>query len=100
MSAPQKERAIGAQLAARPGLRGVCLFAQPINRIDVTGAEVFGSIRQSLAARGIALHVSGLKLPAQTVLERAGWLTPGPLMVSYRTDAEALSALTGARPLP
>ena len=99
-SASTLERAIGAQLAARPGLRGVCLFAQPINRIDVTGAEVFGSIRQSLAARGIALHVSGLKLPAQTVLERAGWLTPGPLMVSYRTDAEALSALTGARPLP
>ena len=99
-SASTLERAIGAQLAARPGLRGVCLFAQPINRVDVTGAEVFGSIRQSLAARGIALHVSGLKLPAQTVLERAGWLTPGPLMFSYRTDAEALAALAGARPLP
>jgi len=69
------------------------LFAQPINRVDVTGAEVFGSIRRSLEARGVALHLSGLKLPAQTVLERAGLLTPGPLLFNYRTDGEALAGL-------
>jgi SulP family sulfate permease len=92
-SASTLERAIGQQVAARPGLRAVCLFAQPINRVDVTGAEVFGSIRQSLAARGIALYLSGLKLPAQTVLENAGLLAPDPLLASYRTDAEALAAL-------
>jgi SulP family sulfate permease len=92
-SASTLERAIGQQVAARPGLRVVCLFAQPINRVDVTGAEVFGSIRQSLAARGIALFLSGLKLPAQTVLENAGLLAPDPLLASYRTDAEALAAL-------
>jgi SulP family sulfate permease len=92
-SASTLERAIGQQVAARPGLRAVCLFAQPINRVDVTGAEVFGSIRQSLAARGIALFLSGLKLPAQTVLENAGLLAPDPLLASYRTDAEALAAL-------
>jgi SulP family sulfate permease len=92
-SASTLERAIGQQVAARPELRAVCLFAQPINRVDVTGAEVFGSIRQSLAARGIALYLSGLKLPAQTVLENAGLLAPDPLLASYRTDAEALAAL-------
>ena len=100
-SASTLERAIAQQLAGRPELRAVCLFAQPINRIDVTGAEVFGSIRQSLAGRGVALHLSGLKLPAQTTLDRAGLLAPGPLLVLYRTDAEALSALrTAATPSP
>jgi SulP family sulfate permease len=100
-SASTLERAIGQQIAARPGLRAVCLFAQPINRIDVTGAEVFGSIRQTLAGRGIALLLSGLKLPAQTVLENAGLLTPDPLLASYRTDAEALAALAALeRPGP
>jgi len=92
-SASTLERAISEQLAAHPGLRAVCLFAQPINRVDVTGAEVFGSIRRSLEARGVALHLSGLKLPAQTVLERAGLLTPGPLLFNYRTDGEALAGL-------
>lgn len=95
-SASTLERAIAEQVAARPELRAVCLFAQPINRVDITGAEVFASIHRSLAARGIALHLSGLKLPAQTTLEKAGLLAPGPLLVLYRTDAEALAALSPA----
>jgi sulfate permease, SulP family len=93
-SAGTLERAIAEQLAARPGLTDVCLFAQPINRIDITGAEVFGSIRRLLESKGVRLHLSGLKLPAQQVLDRAGLLAPGPLFCSYRTDAEALSALS------
>ncbi len=93
-SAGTLERAISEQLAARPGLTDVCLFAQPINRIDITGAEVFGAIRRLLESRGVRLHLSGLKLPAQQVLERAGLLAPGPLFRSYRTDAEAIAALT------
>jgi SulP family sulfate permease len=99
-SASTLERAIARQAAAQPGLRAVCLFAQPINRVDVTGAEVFGSIRQSLAARGITLHVSGLKLPAQTVLELAGVLAPGPLLAMHRTEAETIAALRTAAPTP
>ncbi|MDB5743281.1 MAG: putative sulfate transporter [Polaromonas sp.] len=95
-SASTLERAIAEQVASRPGLRAVCLFAQPINRVDVTGAEVFGSIRQSLQMQGIGLHVAGLKLPAQTVLEKAGQLAPGPMLRIHRTDAEALDALAAA----
>ncbi|MEJ8849991.1 SulP family inorganic anion transporter [Variovorax rhizosphaerae] len=93
-SASTLERAIAEAVAARPGLTDVCLFAQPINRIDITGAEVFGSIRRTLKNGGVRLHLSGLKLPAQQVLERAGLLAPGPLLFVYRTDADALSALT------
>ncbi|CAN5349719.1 sulfate permease [soil metagenome] len=92
-SASELERAISEVVAARSDLTDVCLFAQPINRVDVSGAEVFGSIRRTLAARKVHLHVSGLKLPAQQVLERAGQLTPGDSMTSYRIDAEAIAAL-------
>ncbi|MDP9899998.1 SulP family inorganic anion transporter [Variovorax ginsengisoli] len=87
------ERAITVALAERPGLTDVCLFAHPINRVDITGAEVFGSIRRLLESQGVRLHLSGLKLPAQQVLERAGLLTPGPMFFAYRTDAETLAAL-------
>jgi SulP family sulfate permease len=92
-SASTLERAISEQLAAHPTIGTLCLFAQPINRIDITGAEVFGSIRQTAESRGLSLWVIGLKLPAQTVLEKAGLLTPGPMLRVYGTDAEALAAL-------
>lgn len=93
-SASTLEHAITAALAERPGLTDVCLFAHPINRVDLTGAEVFGNIRRLLESQGVRLHLSGLKLPAQQVLERAGLLKPGELFFSYRTDAEALAALS------
>ncbi|MDN4587487.1 sodium-independent anion transporter [Xenophilus aerolatus] len=92
-SASTLERAITTAIAERPGLTDVCLFAHPINRVDLTGAEVFGSIRRALEGQSIRLHVSGLKLPAMQVLERAGLLQPGPLLFTYRTDSEALAAL-------
>ena len=43
---------------------------------------------------------SGLKLPAQQVLERAGLLYPSPLMDSWRTEAETLAALRQAEGSP
>ncbi|MGJ7542590.1 SulP family inorganic anion transporter [Variovorax sp. LT1R16] len=92
-SASTLERAVSEQLAAHPSIGTLCLFAQPINRIDITGAEVFGSIRQSIESRGLSLWVIGLKMPAQTVLEKAGLLTPGPMLRVFGTDAEALAAL-------
>ncbi len=92
-SASELERAVAEALAARDDLTDVCVFAYPINRVDVNGAEAFGSIRLMLEARGIRLHVSALKLPAQQVLDRAGVLVPGPGLVMYRTDAEAVGAI-------
>jgi sulfate permease, SulP family len=95
-SASTLEHAVTAALAERPGLTDVCLFAHPINRVDLTGAEVFGNIRRLLESQGVRLHVAALKLPALTVLERAGLLAPGPLLSLYRTDGEALAALRAA----
>jgi SulP family sulfate permease len=91
-SASALERAVMEHLAARPDLRHVCLFAQPINRVDATGVEVFGQLRKHLQARGIALHICGIKLPVEKVLRRAGELQEGPLLHLYRTDVEALLA--------
>lgn len=98
-SASTLEHAITAALAERPGLTDVCLFAHPINRVDLTGAEVFGNIRRLLESQGVRLHLSGLKLPAQQVLERAGLLKPDAMFFAYRTDAEALAALRAAAEL-
>jgi sulfate permease, SulP family len=91
-SATALERAIVDHLAAHPDVRHVCLFAQPLNRIDATGVEVFMQLRKLLAGRDITLHISGIKLPVETVLRRAGALEEGPLLHMYRTDVDALLA--------
>lgn len=91
-SATDMERAIVEHLAAHPHVKHVCLFAHPINRVDATGVEMFVQMRRMLAERGITLHISGIKLPVERVLERAGALQDGALLKMYRTDAEALQA--------
>jgi SulP family sulfate permease len=92
-SATAFERAIVEHLAAHPDTLHVCLFAQPINRVDATGVETFGTLRRTLQAHGITLHVSGIKLPVERVLRKAGELEEGPLLRLYRTDQDALAAL-------
>ncbi len=97
-SASAWERAITEHLAMHPQVRHVCLFAQPINRIDATGVEVFGQLRAALLVRGVALHISGIKLPVERVLRKAEVLVEGPMLRLYRTDAEAVAALQGLAP--
>jgi sulfate permease, SulP family len=97
-SASAFERNIVEHLAAHPDTRHVCLFAQPINRVDTTGVEVFSQLRKSLQERGIRLHISGIKLPVERVLRKAGALDDGPLLAMYRTDAEALAAFAQLNP--
>lgn len=91
-SATTLERTIVEQLAAHPEVRHVCLFAQPVNRIDATGVEVFMQLRNLLRERSITLHISGIKLPVEKVLQRAGALEEGPLLRLYRTDVDTLLA--------
>ena len=94
------ERAITEHLSQHRDVRHVCLFAQPINRIDVTGVEAFAQIRRQLAAQDITLHISGIKLPVETTLRRAGELGEDTRLRLYRTDTEALQALRQLTPLP
>lgn len=92
------ERNINEHLAMHPQVRHVCLFAQPINRMDATGVEVFGQLRRALAERQVCLHLSGLKLPVETLLKRADELPPSRWLRLYRTDAEALAGLQSLHP--
>ena len=97
-AASEFDRAITDHLAQHPEVQHVCLFAQPINRIDVTGVDTFGQLHRQLASSGITLHISGIKLPVESVLKRAGELQDGPHLQLYRTDAEALIALAQLKP--
>lgn len=95
-SASALERRVMDHLGTHPDVVHVCLLAQPINRIDVTGVETFAQILSTLRSRAGTLHLSGLKLPVERVLRRAGLLEPGAALALYRTDAEALRALRQA----
>jgi SulP family sulfate permease len=92
-SASAFERTLVEHIAAHPDTKHVVLFAHPINRVDATGVEIFLQLRNMLAGRGIELHISGITLPVQRVLEKAGALEPGPLLHMYRIDADALRSL-------
>ena len=84
------ERSITLHIARHPDTRRVVLIAHPINWIDATGVEVFGTLLSQLHAQGIALHLVGLKLPVEKVLKAAGFLDDHALLTLYRTEAEAL----------
>ena len=88
---------IDQYLTQNPDTRHVCLFAQPINRIDVSGVEAFAQLRQTLATRGITLHISGIKLPVEKILLRANALPDDDRLRMYRADTEALLALAALK---
>ena len=92
-SAAALERHITQALQQRPGIRVVFLDAQPINRIDITGVESFMRLRLSLKKLGICLHIGGLKLPVQSILDRSGALVPGADLQLSRTTEQALLAI-------
>lgn len=100
-AASSLERAIGNHLGQQPLVRHVCLFAQPINRIDATGVEAFAQLMRQLRKRDVVLHISGIKLPVEKTLQRAGLLQRDASHLRlYRTDAEALQALRTLGPVP
>jgi SulP family sulfate permease len=94
------EKYLTEHLRKLPHIRHVCLFAQPINRIDATGVETLQQLRKQLSSRGIQLHISGIKLPVEKALRLAGELKSEDGVHLYRTDAEALAALRSLQPLP
>jgi len=87
------EKYITEKLSDQAQIQHVCLFAQPINRIDATGVETLQQLRHYLQRRGIQLHISGIKLPVENALKLAGELGLESQVILYRTDIEALHAL-------
>ena len=59
--------------------------------VRATGVDMFSKLEALCRARGITLHISGLKLPVERVLRHAGCLRPGEHLRLYRTDSEALT---------
>ncbi len=94
------ERTVMEHLGQHPKVAHVCLFALPINRIDATGVESLAKLEAMLRERGISLHISGMKLPVETVLHRAGCLQAHAGLHLYRTDAEAIQQLRQLEALP
>ncbi|WP_310642960.1 SulP family inorganic anion transporter [Limnohabitans sp.] len=94
------ERTVMEHLSQHPNVAHVCLFALPINRIDATGVESLAKLEAMLRERGISLHISGMKLPVETVLRRAGCLQAHAGLHMYRTDAEAIAQLRQLEALP
>lgn len=88
------ERTIVDHVARHPQTRDVCVFAHAINSIDATGVATFQKLLAFLVARQVTLHISGMKLPVENVLRRSGALEDSRYLKLYRTDQEALSALT------
>lgn len=99
-AASSLERAVVEHLSQHPDVRHVCLFAQPINRIDATGVESLVKLEAMLAEQHITLHISGMKLPVESVLHRAGCLQAHAGLRMYRTDAEAVQQLRQLETLP
>jgi SulP family sulfate permease len=95
-SASSFERVIFEKLARDPQIKHLCLFAQPINRIDATGVQTFSRLCSVLIQRQITLHISGVKLPVEHVLRNAGELQASSLLKMYRTDGEAIETLKRA----
>jgi len=94
------EKYITEKLRDLPGIQHVCLFAQPINRIDATGVETLQQLRKQLSQRHIQLHISGIKLPVENTLRKAGELEGHDGVRLYRTDTEAIVALRDLQDMP
>ena len=94
------EKYITENLRKSPHVQHVCLFAQPINRIDASGVETLQQLRKQLAQRNIQLHISGIKLPVEKALRQAGELKGDSGVHLYRTDVEAIKALRALQALP
>ena len=94
------EKYITEKLRDLPDIQHVCLFAQPINRIDATGVETLQQLRKQLSQRHIQLHISGIKLPVENTLRKAGELEGQDGVRLYRTDTEALVALRDLQAMP
>jgi hypothetical protein len=73
---------------------------QAINRVDATAVEAFRKIAAMLRLHGVVLHISCMKLPAETTLRSAGELIPSAPLRMYGTDAECLAALARLEDLP
>lgn len=97
-SAAAVERAVLDHVDA--GVQRVLLVGTAINDLDVTGLDTLRELRRTLAARGTTLYLCRMKLPVWRLLERAGVPAEFGESRCFRTERQAIAALTGENPAP
>ena len=95
-SANALEQKVLEQVADHPQIRHVVLFAQPINRIDATGIEVFERIVMQMASQGRELILVGAKLPVEHALKLAGVMARSTALRVFVHDVDVLQYLRKA----
>lgn len=88
------EDRVGAEVAARPGVRHVVLQCTAVNEIDASALESLKTINQRLADAGIALHLSEVKGPVMDRLQRGDFLQvlTGRVFLTHHQAVTELSA--------
>lgn len=92
-SANALEQKVLEQVADHPQVRHVVLFAQPINRIDATGIEVFERMAMQMASQGRELILVGAKLPVEQALKTAGVMARSTALRVLVHDGDVLQYL-------
>lgn len=92
-SANALEQKILEYVTTHPTVRRVALFAQPINRIDATGIEVFERIALQMTSQDRQLIMVGAKLPVERALKAAGVFERATDLLVFVRDEEALAYL-------
>ena len=82
------EAFIGSAVSERPQLQHVILHCGAVNTIDLTAMEMLENLNRTMISKGIQLHLSEVKTPVKTQLEKTHFLTElnGRL---YRSHFEA-----------
>jgi SulP family sulfate permease len=85
-------------LAARPGVRDLVLVLSAVNSIDTTALFALAELNQTLAQRGIRLHLAEVKGPVMDRLKRSDVLSrlSGGVYLSTAMAWDELSARTSA----
>lgn len=87
------------RLQAQPGIRHVVLQCHGINTVDYSGARALLQLRLQLAAQGIGLTLSEVKIPVKRQLERlsppANWHQS-----LFLTHHQAIQTILASDPMP
>lgn len=79
------EEFISEVVRERPNVKNVILHCGAVNTIDLTAMEMLEKLNAELLKKGIKLHLSEVKIPVKSLLERAHFLPKlgGQLYMSH-----------------
>ncbi|THJ35220.1 SulP family inorganic anion transporter [Lampropedia aestuarii] len=93
------ERRVVASWDAFPHMHSICLVASGINNIDATGLETLYLLRAMAKKRNGCLYLSGMKLPLERRLAKAGLLDDKAHVQVCVTELETVQRLRQLTPV-